>query len=63
VCHDPHGISATQGNSTNNSRLINFDTRFVTPSSSGLLRFEATGQGSGRCYLTCHGKEHNPRSY
>jgi predicted CXXCH cytochrome family protein len=63
VCHDPHGISATQGNSTSNTRLINFDTRFVTPSSSGLLRFEATGQGSGRCYLTCHGKEHNPRIY
>jgi predicted CXXCH cytochrome family protein len=63
VCHDPHGISSTQGNSTNNSRLINFDTRFVTPSSSGLLRFEATGQGRGRCYLTCHGKQHNPGSY
>jgi predicted CXXCH cytochrome family protein len=24
VCHDPHGISGTQGNSTNNARLINF---------------------------------------
>jgi hypothetical protein len=63
VCHDPHGISAAQGTTTNNSRLINFDTRFVTPSLSGLLRFEATGQGRGRCYLTCHGKEHDPRSY
>ena len=63
VCHDPHGISAVQGNTTNNSHLINFDTRFVSPSVSGLLRFESIGQGSGRCYLNCHGKEHNPLSY
>jgi len=63
VCHDPHGISATQGTSTNNSRLINFDKRFVSPSASGLLRFEVTGTGHGQCYLNCHGIEHNPRSY
>ena len=63
VCHDPHGISATQGTSTNNSRLINFDKRFVSPSASGLLRFEVTGTGHGQCYLNCHGVEHNPRSY
>ena len=25
VCHDPHGINSAQGNSTNNSNLINFD--------------------------------------
>jgi predicted CXXCH cytochrome family protein len=60
VCHDPHGIPAEQGTTTNNSRLINFDRRFVTPTRSGLLRFEATGQGSSQCYLTCHGKEHVP---
>jgi predicted CXXCH cytochrome family protein len=63
ICHDPHGISATQGTSLNNSSLINFDRRFVSPSASGLLRFEATGAGSGRCYLNCHGLEHNPLSY
>jgi predicted CXXCH cytochrome family protein len=63
ICHDPHGVSATQGNATNNAHLINFDTRFVTPSSSGLLRYESTGPGSGRCYLRCHGQDHNPRSY
>jgi hypothetical protein len=63
VCHDPHGISATQGNTTNNSSLINFDTRFVSPNASGLLRFESTGTGSGRCYLNCHGIEHNPLAY
>jgi hypothetical protein len=63
VCHDPHGISATQGNAINNSRLINFDTTVVKPSSSGILRFEQTGTNQGRCYLTCHGQNHNPYSY
>ena len=63
VCHDPHGVPAAQGTTTNNSRLINFDTRFVSPNASGLLRFEVTGVGSGRCYLRCHGMEHNPLSY
>jgi predicted CXXCH cytochrome family protein len=63
ICHDPHGISATQGNSTNNSRLINFDTSVVSASSSGILRFESTGTLAGRCYLRCHGQNHNPCSY
>jgi hypothetical protein len=63
ICHDPHGISSTQGNSTNNSNLVNFDKRFVTPSSSGILRFDDLGNRKGRCYLTCHGKNHNPESY
>jgi predicted CXXCH cytochrome family protein len=63
VCHDPHGISGTQGNAVNNSRLINFDTTIVRPSSSGALRFESTGTNRGRCYLTCHGTNHNPLSY
>jgi hypothetical protein len=63
LCHDPHGISSTQGNSTNNSYLINFDKRFVTPSSSGILRFDKTGTRTGRCYLTCHNKNHNPYTY
>jgi len=63
ICHDPHGISSTQGNSTNNKFLMNFDRRFVTPSSSGILRFDDLGAGRCRCYLTCHGKNHNPLSY
>jgi hypothetical protein len=63
VCHDPHGISYTQGNSTNNSKLINFDTSVVSPSSSGKLRFESLGTNRGRCYLRCHGENHDPKSY
>jgi len=63
TCHDPHGISSTQGNSTNNSNLINFWTTIVTPSSGGSLRFEDQGSYRGRCYLRCHGTNHNPLSY
>jgi len=63
VCHDPHGISSTQGNAVNNAYLMNFDKRFVTPSSSGILRFDDLGGGRTRCYLTCHGENHNPYTY
>jgi predicted CXXCH cytochrome family protein len=63
VCHDPHGINGGQGNSVNNSKLINFDRSVVSPSSSGILRFESTGTFSGRCYLTCHNQNHDPKSY
>lgn len=63
VCHDPHGVSATQGNATNNSKLINFDTSVVKPSSSGQLKFVSNGTSRGSCYLTCHGANHNPWSY
>lgn len=63
ICHDPHGISSAQGTTTNNAHLINFDKRFVTPASGGQLKFEQTSPGRGRCYLTCHGRNHNPESY
>jgi predicted CXXCH cytochrome family protein len=65
TCHDPHGISNTQGNSTNNTNLINFrtGTGWVTPTTNGQLRFEDTGLNHGRCYLNCHGESHNPYSY
>ncbi len=63
ICHDPHGISSSQGNSTNNSHLINFDLSVVSPDNQGRLRFEDLGNRQGRCYLTCHGENHNPESY
>ena len=64
ACHDPHGISFVQGNSTNNSHLINFDTSIVFPDSvTGRLEFEDLGTFQGRCFLSCHGKDHSPRSY
>jgi predicted CXXCH cytochrome family protein len=63
ACHDPHGISSTQGNPTNNSHLINFDTSIVFPNSSSLLQFVDNGDRTGSCDLLCHGKEHNNLDY
>lgn len=63
VCHDPHGVSATQGNTSHNSKLINFDTSVVTANSSGRLEYVSTGTNKGSCYLRCHGDNHNPESY
>jgi len=58
ACHDPHGISHTQGNSTNNAHLINFDVNIVSPHFNGAFRYESTGLFTGRCYLNCHGQNH-----
>ncbi len=63
VCHDPHGVSAMQGNTLNNTNLINFDISIVIPNSTNNLRFESTGMFSGSCYLMCHGSNHAPKSY
>lgn len=62
VCHDAHG-------SRQNPHLINFMSRdltgkvVVTASSSGKLEYDSVGMGAGRCYLTCHGSDHNPKAY
>lgn len=61
ACHDAHGISRTQGNSTNHGNLINFDREIVQPVSGaggGQLRYEDTGPNRGNCTLTCHGVVH-----
>ena len=64
VCHDPHGISSAQGNSTNNSYLINFSISSVSADPiTGKLEFVNLGMSSGSCYLRCHGKNHSPESY
>ncbi len=63
ACHDPHGVSATQGNPTNNSNLINFDTSIVSPRGNGDLRFVDQGDFSGTCYLRCHGFDHDNENY
>jgi len=63
VCHDAHGVSATLGNETNNSHLINFDVSVVRPNASGLLRFVDQGETSGSCDLACHGEDHNGYAY
>jgi hypothetical protein len=62
ACHDSHG-------SRQNAHLINFMTRdatgkiVVTPTAGGRLEYTSSGAGHGTCYLTCHGREHNPRNY
>jgi hypothetical protein len=49
--------------------LINFMVRdrtgktVMTPSSSGRLEYISTGAGRGQCFLSCHGKDHNPLTY
>jgi predicted CXXCH cytochrome family protein len=62
ACHDAHGISNTQGNSINNTNLINFNLKFVTPF-KGIIQFEDEGLFKGNCTLTCHGKGHGALGY
>lgn len=66
VCHDPHGVNSAQGNSLNNSHLINFDTSIVfSVEVNGMeqLMFEDEGKFQGRCFLECHNVKHLPKSY
>ena len=55
VCHDPHASDF--------EKLINFDTSVVSRNSAGLRQFNSTGTYSGECYLSCHGRDHNPCTY
>ena len=61
-CHDSHGIASSQGNTTNNSHLINFDTSIVFPR-RGVIEFRDTGTYRGSCTLVCHGERHNRERY
>lgn len=63
ACHDPHGISALQGNALNNSHLINFDLGIVSATDTGRLEYEDQGVLRGQCFLRCHGRLHNPGIY
>jgi predicted CXXCH cytochrome family protein len=63
ACHDPHGISAMQGNTLNNSHLINFDLSIVRTTYTGRLEYKSLGRSEGQCYLTCHGMLHDPINY
>lgn len=63
VCHDAHGISATQGSFSNNRALINFDTTVVAPNSAGDLYFIGDAISLNSCALLCHGNDHAPKTY
>jgi len=58
TCHNSHG-------SVDAKYLLRFNTLVVSPDSKGMLKFVEKGSAkfSGECYLTCHGVEHNPKSY
>ncbi|HEU6446876.1 MAG TPA: cytochrome c3 family protein [Verrucomicrobiae bacterium] len=56
TCHDSHGV-------TDAPHLINFNTTYVTPSSSGRIEYVSTGFLHGNCTLTCHGKDHQATPY
>ncbi len=60
LCHDPHGTTSARA-------LIRFNEPTaivgVTASSSGRLEYLSDAPGSGLCYLTCHGKDHDPLGY
>jgi predicted CXXCH cytochrome family protein len=55
TCHAPHASQRPM--------LIDFDCTIVGPSSSGRLEYLRIGARNGTCYLTCHGKDHNPATY
>lgn len=63
ACHDPHGVSALQGNPVNNAHLIDFDVSIVQPNAKGLRQYESAGSASGSCSLSCHGREHDHLGY
>lgn len=64
VCHDPHGVSSSLGaTALSNARLMNFNTAVVTKSGTQAIRWERVGTTGGRCYLSCHGANHNGWSY
>ncbi|MEN8155442.1 MAG: cytochrome c3 family protein [Bacteroidota bacterium] len=63
ACHDPHGISNTQGDPMHNSHLINFDIGIVQARTDGSLWFQDDGYRSGRCNLVCHGADHDAKVY
>jgi predicted CXXCH cytochrome family protein len=56
TCHDSHAV-------TTKKRLINFNTTYVSNSSNGRMEFNDTGTRHGTCSLTCHGRDHNSKSY
>ncbi|MHC1706614.1 MAG: cytochrome c3 family protein [Bacteroidales bacterium] len=62
TCHDPHGISSSQGSSQRNTHLINFNISVVSPV-NGNLYFQDNGNRSGSCTLRCHNYIHNSSSY
>jgi len=56
TCHDSHGVADAP-------HLINFNSVYVTNSSSGIISYVSTGPNRGTCTMTCHGKDHINTAY
>lgn len=58
TCHNSHG-------SAENRYLIKFNPTVVTANARGVLKFVEKGiyARSGECYLSCHGVDHDPKTY
>jgi len=56
TCHNSHG-------SREYTHLIDLDNPYIRPSNSGRLEFIDLGRMAGECYLSCHGKNHDPEVY
>ena len=56
TCHNAHG-------SPLNTHLIFFNREVVSPNLDGRLEFVDLGNLTGQCFLTCHGRNHDPLSY
>jgi predicted CXXCH cytochrome family protein len=64
ACHDPHGVSLTQGFGSDHTHLINFDLRIVSPeATTQQINFDDRGRFAGSCTLLCHGFAHVNSSY
>ena len=64
ACHDAHGVGSAQGNSMNNTHLINFDINIVQQNPDNSKReFVDMGTYHGKCSLMCHESVHADRSY
>lgn len=50
TCHDSH--------SSDNTHLINFNIKYVSENSEGMLSWVDTGNFAGTCNLKCHGADH-----
>ena len=59
ICHDPHGVN---GNSTNNSYLINLSTTATGPLTGGEHFIQINGDGTGICAFVCHAKSHKHKT-
>jgi predicted CXXCH cytochrome family protein len=62
ACHAAHGVSSQAGSPAENAHLVDFDVTIVG-ALRGERRYRSQGPGSGSCTLSCHGNDHDARSY